>query len=220
MLTANPTVGAVPDPASRPETPLGGALLPPELQAHETWAEFAGGLRVHFRPILPADAPLLRELFHSHSPETILHRYFILLRELTPVQLHNFVDLDYRRDFALVGLIPAGRREQMICVGRYFRHAFANEAEIAITVHDSYQRRGLGTYLCRRLVEIARAQGLVAFTADVLVDNHAMMHVFHKVTGKIQARLEIGAYHVRIDLTTPRTPATGPASPVSHEKQP
>jgi hypothetical protein len=53
----------------------GGQLFDVEILHLMTFGVAPYALTVRFRPIKPTDESLLRELFYSHSEETILHRY-------------------------------------------------------------------------------------------------------------------------------------------------
>jgi RimJ/RimL family protein N-acetyltransferase len=86
-------------------------------------------------------------------------------------------------------------------VARYYHNPALNEAEVAITVHDHFQGRGIGTYLAKALVNVARRNGIKAFRATVLEDNHAMIRVFRKVAERISVESESGLYDLRFMLT-------------------
>jgi acyl-CoA hydrolase/GNAT superfamily N-acetyltransferase len=178
--------------------------LPPGLlpypKKYETDAVFKDGLKVHLRPIQPIDEMLLKELFYSHSEQTILNRYFVPVSHLSHEQVQKFVTLDYRNDFALVGVVPHEGRERMICVGRYFRNPAGSDAEVAITVHDDFQNHGMGIFLVQTLAKIASENGITAFTADLRADNYAMLHIFQKAAGKLETKLESNICHVRFEL--------------------
>ena len=159
--------------------------------------ETPDGLQIHFRAIQPTDAGLLQEFFNSHSERTIVQRYLAHVRCLSPGQIRSFVDLDHANEFALIGLIPCGERERIIGIGRYCAGPIKSEAEVALTVHDDFQRHGIGTFLLERLMKIAAGKGIGVFTATVRADNLAMMHVFHKMASIMETRLESDVYEVR-----------------------
>jgi acetyltransferase len=60
-------------------------------------------------------------------------------------------------------------------VARLSKSRTANDAEFAVLVADSFQRRGIGTELLRRLVLIGRDEKLGRITGEILRDNHAML---------------------------------------------
>lgn len=166
---------------------------------YETSRSFGPKFRVAFRPIKPTDEKALQDLFYSHSDETIRQRYFIPMARLPHAQKQRFVNVDYNRDMAIVGYLP-GNPRRFICIGRYLAEEEPGWCEIAVTIHDDYQRRGLGTFLVQYLAQIGRERGIQGFTASFLATNHGMLKTFKKLIPGLKVRLEDGTMHVRFRL--------------------
>jgi acyl-CoA hydrolase/GNAT superfamily N-acetyltransferase len=176
--------------------PQGGKPYPAELESAETFK----GVEIRFRPIKPSDERLLREFFYSHSAETVYQRYHAPLKSLTPQQIQQLCTLDYDRQMALVGFTREGETEKMAAVGRYALDPSSGLAEVAFTIHDHLQCRGIGTWLFQRLTTIARARGIKGFLAYVLASNVRMMNLFHRSGYPIVTTLEDGIYSVTINF--------------------
>ena len=73
-----------------------------------------------------------------------------------------------------------------------------NLAEIAFLVRDDWQQRGIGTFLFRKMTDIALKRGIGGFKAEVLAQNRKMMYVFQKSRFPVKTKLEDGAYYLEI----------------------
>jgi L-amino acid N-acyltransferase YncA len=77
----------------------------------------------------------------------------------------------------------------------------ARDAEIAITVEDAWQHRGVGLRLARRLCVVARDRGYDAFVARILPDNRAALGLVRKLAPDATVRFAGGDYEARFPLT-------------------
>jgi len=160
-----------------------------------------GDLDIHFRPLRPSDERLLREFFYTHSAETVYYRYHSRLKSLQPQQIQQFCTIDYDQQMALAGFVTEGEAERMVAVGRYFVDPPpATSAEVAFTVHDALQGRGIGRYLLGRITAIARERSIDSFIAYVLPTNVRMLNVFQHAGLAMDSRLEKGVYTVTLRL--------------------
>ncbi len=176
------------------------AGLQPYPKKHEIDHEFSGGLKIHFRPIQPADENLLKELFYSHTPSTIYSRYFSQLKHLPHQTLQELVTLDYRDSMAIVGEISHEGCKRLVAVARYYRNPATDWAEIAVVVQENFQRRGIAVFLLRHVAKVAAQQGIVGFMANVLPDNFAMLETFRKIATPIEIGFQSGVADVRFLL--------------------
>jgi GNAT superfamily N-acetyltransferase len=156
------------------------------------------------RAVRSSDKPLLVGLFARLSPESIHYRVFGGKANLTDNDLAYLTDLDFVDHVGLAAVVSAPNGEERIVgVGRYIRihrrganDASTARAEVAFTVEDAYQGRGIGTLLLEHLAEIARACGVEQIEADVLADNSRMKEVFSQSGFVVKASVHEGVFHV------------------------
>ena len=158
------------------------------------------GSVVLIRQVQPGDAPLLADGFARLSFESRQSRFLSRKPNLTPVELVYFTKIDHHDHEALGALDPVDGRG--VGIARYIRHVDdRGAAEVAVTVVDDWQGRGLGTELMSRLVDRGRQEGIRYFTALVAADNAA-------VVGLLEESRNVRATHrepdtVEYEITLP-----------------
>ncbi len=145
------------------------------------------GTPVTLRPIRPEDEPLMVKFHETLSEDSVYFRYFHFMKlsqRVAHERLTRVCFIDYDREMALVAdhKNPGTGMHEILAVGRLIKSHGTSEAEFAVLVRDQYQRRGLGTQLLRRLVEIARQEKLRHITADVLPNNTGMLRICKKLS--------------------------------------
>ena len=171
-------------PDQRP-WPKAGKPYPVEC---ETKFGLPDGTWIEVRPLKPADERSLRDLFYSHSEETVMVRYGKPVKSLTRAQVQDFVTLDYDARMALGAFERKGRASRLLGVARWDHPAPESGAFVNLTVHDDFQGRGIGSFLIRMLARHARRSGIKKMTAEYATAV-ARMEGMAKATG---ARVESG----------------------------
>jgi len=145
------------------------------------------GSKVLIRQVQPADAPVLADGFARLSPQSRQMRFLTRKKELSAAELRYFTDVDHHNHEALGALTHADGRG--VGIARYIRDAEdPHAAEIAVTIVDDWQGRGLGTELLARLSDRARSEGICRFTALVADDNVAMAGLLRNISANMVGR--------------------------------
>jgi RimJ/RimL family protein N-acetyltransferase len=140
----------------------------------------ADGSRLLLRAISPDDRALLLEGFEQLSPESRYRRFMGPHNRLSKRELHYLTDVDHRTHEAIVALEAATGAG--VGVARYIADpADARRAEIAVTVIDEWQGRGVGTALLTALIGRARENGVERVTASLLATNQPMIELLHGI---------------------------------------
>ena len=160
----------------------------------------ADGSMVSIRPIHPTDESRLKDLFYALSRESKYFRYMQHLETLPQKQFQDFVFIDHRSEAALVGTVPEAHGEEIIAVGRYYLDPDTNRAEVAFVVRDQWQGRGVGGFLLKNLITVAKRNGIRGFTAEVLIENRGMQAVFQKSGLRLTSRIKADLISYTLDF--------------------
>jgi acetyl coenzyme A synthetase (ADP forming)-like protein len=142
----------------------------------------------------PDDEPLLFDLFRSLSEDSRWMRFFGVSKDSAlAAEAHREAQVDFCRT---VGLIALAGSEDRIVGHAFYAANGENRAEVAFTIANDYQGRGLASILLGQLAEIAVSNGIQIFEAEVVAANHAMLGVFRESGFRINVQADAGQLHV------------------------
>jgi acetyltransferase len=163
------------------------------------------GLPVLIRPIRPEDEPLMVRFHESLSERSVYLRYFCSLSLNTRVAHERLVRIcfaDYDREIPLVvdNTDEKTGTHEILGVGRLSKLPEGNEGELAVVISDQYQGQGLGTELFRRLIQIAKDEGLTQLRGEVLRDNITMQTIMRKLGFSVRMLEDPATVHAILEL--------------------
>lgn len=168
----------------------------------ETYATTKTGLQLFIRPVKISDEPLLKDFFYSLSDRSIHRRFLSFRKDMPHERLQNFVIIDYTKELVLVVVMGDQTNQFIAAVGQYGIDEGLHTAEVAFAVREDQQNSGIGSALLQYLTYLAKRQGLLGFTADVLVENTPMLHVFEKGGFDMHRKSDSGVYELTLKFKT------------------
>jgi RimJ/RimL family protein N-acetyltransferase len=156
------------------------------------------GSLVLIRQIRAADTALVADIFDQLSDASRWLQFLGTKKELSPAELRYLTEVDHHHHEALAALDQASRRG--VGVARYIRlTGNPQTAEVAVTVVDDWQGRGLGTELLTQLSDRARQEGIRRFIAVASADNAAAAGLLRTMSAEL-VRCGHGAVEYEITL--------------------
>lgn len=150
-------------------------------------ASLPDGSALLIRRITPKDAPALLAGFAELSEESRRLRFLTAKPRLTRAELRYFTEVDGHDHEALAAIDE--RTGDGVGIARFVRDpADPRRAEVAVTVADEWQRRGVGTLLLDCLGQRARQENIASYTALVSSENQAMHHLLTQVGVAVRAQ--------------------------------
>ncbi len=163
----------------------------------ETFRTTKSGLQIFLRPVKINDEPALKDFFYSLTANSLYLRFFSTRQDMPHEQLQKYVVVDRTEALAIVATV-SDDKGTVLAYGQYEINKAVHTAEVAFVVRDGYQNMGIGTELLSYLTYIAKREGLLGFTATVLAENKAMMHIFEKGEFDLSKTLEAGIYDLKM----------------------
>jgi L-amino acid N-acyltransferase YncA len=172
---------------------------------HEADVILRDGSSVHVRPVTAEDAPAIQAFFKGLSPRSIVLRFFCGFPDLDRA-VRWATDVEDQHRYGLIA--TSGADGRVVAHAGWERDPDRPErAEVAFTIADAMQHNGLGTILLGQLIEAADQANIAALSAEVLPQNHRMLHVFRDSGFPVTTRTLPGV--VLVELPTSLSPGAG-----------
>ena len=170
---------------------------PETLEAYRTTK---AGLKLLLRPVRISDEPLLKDFFYSLSDRSIYRRFISTRKDMHHERLQEFVIIDYTREIVILAVVEQLQKDRVVGIAQYGKQEYAHTAEVAVVISDDFQNKGIGTELLSFVTYLAKKEGLLGFTAEVLVENRPMLHLFEKMGFIIEKRSGAGVYELKMQF--------------------
>jgi len=168
----------------------------------ETYRTIKTGQEIRLRPVKISDEPLLKDFFYDLSDKSMYRRFISLRTDMPHERLQEYVVVDFSKGIVCLAELKENDNDKVVGLGQYDILESTQYAEIALIVRDTYQNQGIGEQIVTYLATIAKKQGLVGFTAEVLLENSVMIHIFEKMGFNIENRIEDDVYALKMAFKT------------------
>ncbi len=163
-------------------------------------------------PLLPANREALRQEYQRLSPETRFSRFLAAVPELTDKMLDHLVDdVDGADHVALVLLVITDDGTELpLGLARMIRYPDdPTAADVAVTVVDDWQGRGVATALLEVLMR-QRPEGVRRVVTVIEAANGASLAMLRRLGHVELSQPESGTQHAVVELPDvddcPRSP--------------
>src|SRR5688572_20055285 len=155
------------------------------------------GSTVHLRSMRLSDEQDVLKLLQSLSEDARYQRFFCPIKDSALVaEAHREVTLE-----GTVSLVALHGEGQRVVGHAFFAALNQTRAEVAFTIVDEFRGRGLATILLGQLADIAAANGIQIFEAELMGSNQAMLNVFRESGFPIEVTVASGQLHVTLPTT-------------------
>ena len=174
-------------------------MLDPACQSYRAVEPLRDGRRIEIRALRPDDETQMLAAVSRTSPQSLYRRFFGPKKGFSDSEKTFFLNVDFVDHVALVATIGQNGGTEIVGGARYVATEPAI-AEVAFTVIDEFQGKGVGSALMRHLIRLARRASLKQLVADVLPDNTAMINILKKSGLPATITKSKGVIHIQLNV--------------------
>lgn len=170
----------------------------PELSAAGFPYHLNDGTPIGIRAIRKEDKEMLKRSFDLLSEHSRYLRFCGNVRSLSDAELNYLTNVDQVNHVAWGAFVKSESQNEGIGIGRYIRIGDSDRAELAITVLDPYQNRGLGKTLLAILYLLAQARGIKRFCIFLYGENGSLLRKLFPLSR--ETVFEMGMFQAEIPV--------------------
>ena len=162
------------------------AIRPYPGQFVEEW-RLSDDTPITLRPSRPEDEPLMVQFHQDLSQETVRQRYLKVVHydaRIAHERLSRICFNDYDREIAILAL----KGKEILAVIRLSKVSGTKDAVFALMVKDRWQKRGIGTKLMQKIIQIAKQEKLEHLAAQMLSENIHMQKMCRSLGFSLQQK--------------------------------
>ncbi len=148
------------------------------------------GEKITFRPAKLVDERRIQEHFYRLDRNDIISRFFHEKKQFVRDDVEGMSQIDYIRNMTIIAVVGEFGFDRVVGVGEYYLEPAKNLAEVAFSVSRSYQGKGLGKILIRKLADAAKENGIAGLFACTSPQNKKMINLFRTLPYKVKTSLD------------------------------
>jgi RimJ/RimL family protein N-acetyltransferase len=158
------------------------------------------GTQLYVRHVVPGDKEIIGKAWLHLSEESQRRRFLAPKPVLSKRDLRYLTEIDGHDHVALIAL-RLNEPKRLVAVARYVRLRDDPEtAEVAVTVADAMQGKGVGKQLGVLLADEARGRGVQRFSASILTDNRPALRLMATMSDRLDSQTDRGVSELVADL--------------------
>ncbi len=153
---------------------------------------YINGEKITIRPSKPVDERRIQEHYYSLPKEDVLTRFFCQKTIFARAEMESRSHVDYVNDITLMAVVGEFGFGRVVAVAECMKLPDKNIAEVAFSVSQDYQGKGLGRFFLKKLAAVARENGIAGLMAYTFPSNKAMIKLFNTLPYKVKTQYEDG----------------------------